>query len=213
MDWCRVLPPTSRVGSWPRVTLGFLAAQTSSGRWGVLGQASSQWQNEVLLTWREWQPVVLVGDLCIGEDQPGSLCTAADVKVGDLHCWESSWVFPGGSSGVTASTALYQLGASLSFSRRAMQLEGLLFSSIFLLVLSQTAATGNWSFWKYSDTFKALKAENRKQCMQRIGAQGGISWFRASYTHQILSQTHCLQGTAVIWPWLLNWCSLVLDTA
>ena len=42
MDWCRVLPPTSRVGSCPRVTLGFLAAQTSSGE-RVSGDCDMMW--------------------------------------------------------------------------------------------------------------------------------------------------------------------------
>ena len=103
MDWCRVLPPTSRVGSCPRVTLGFLAAQTSSGE-RVSGDMT--WY-AVLLTWGERQPVVLKGDLCIGEDQPGSLCTTADVKVADLH--------RGSGEAVTASTVLNQLTGSLSF--------------------------------------------------------------------------------------------------
>ena len=39
----------------------------------------------LLLTWGEGQPVVLIGGSCIGEDQPGSLSTSADVKVGELH--------------------------------------------------------------------------------------------------------------------------------
>ena len=62
---------------------------------------------EVLLTWGERQSVVLKGDLCIGEDQPGSLCTTADVKVADLH--------RGSGEAVTASTVLNQLTGSLSF--------------------------------------------------------------------------------------------------
>jgi len=67
-----------------------------------LSQGDSWLLGSPNLIWGERQPVVLIGDLCIGEDQPGSLGTAADVEVGDLHDGFLDWA-------VTASTVLNQL--------------------------------------------------------------------------------------------------------